>query len=217
MAEPAEGPGSAPDGAFLQEPPPLWRPAFHLAFLPRVIAFRIAQWRRERHVRRHVLIEIPLLIFGCLLLAVLGLPAAARGSIGGWLSTLAGLGGLLGLMGWSIVGEYRARRREGYRYDYAVFMPSVFFCCALLGLSAGLIAGGVIYDAPAMGYLWAGPGLVAGYLAGIFAARWVHALGFMAEWFVYLAILGLIFLPFEDLMVIAIFASKGGNGVWTGR
>lgn len=87
----------------------------------------------------------------------------------------------------------------------------------LLSLSAGLITGGVIYNVSAMGYLWAGPGLVVGYLVGIFAARWVHALGFMGEWFVYLAILGLVFLPFEDLIVILIYASKSSDGVWTGR
>lgn len=197
------------DGAFLSQPPRFWSAAFHVAFLPRVIAIRIAQWRRQRGARRHVHIELPLVIFACLLLAVLGLPAAARGSLIGWMSLIAGLGGLLGLMGWSIVSEYRTRRREGYRYGYAVFMPSVFCCCLLLGFTAGLIAGGVIYDSPAMGLLWCGPGLVAGYLAGPFLARWVHALGFMGEWFVFLAILGLIFLPFEDAIVILIYASKG--------
>lgn len=39
----------------------------------------------------------------------------------------------------------------------------------------------------------------------------------MGEWFVYLAILGLVFLPIEDLMVILVFANKSGGGVWTGR
>lgn len=215
MSETAPEP--APDGAFLKAPPPFFSPAFHLSFLPRVIEFRIGQWRRSRGERRHVHIEIPLLIFGCLILMALGLPGAAKGSIAGWASTLVGGGALLALFGWSIVGEFRARRQEGYRYDYAVFMPSVFFFCVLAGFSAGLIAGGVISDIPSAGYLWAAPGLVVGYLAGLFAARWVHALGFMGEWFVYLAILGLIFLPIEDLLVIFIFASKSSPGVWTGR
>lgn len=199
---------SPQDGAFLAQPPRFWSAAFHLSFLPRVIAFRIAEWRRTRGARRHVHIELPLMIFGCLTLLVLGLPAAVRGSILGWASTLAGAGGFVALFTWSILGERRERQRQGYRYDYAVFMPSVFFCCLLLGLTAGLIAGGVIYS-PAMGYLWAVPGLVAGYLAGIYAARWVHALGFMGEWFVYLAMLGLIALPIEDMIVILIYASKG--------
>lgn len=193
---------------FLTQPPPFWSAAFHVSFLPQVIAFRIAQWRRERGARHHVHIEIPLLIFGCLLLMVLGLPAALHGSLLGWLSAALGAGALIALFAWSILGEYRARRREGYRYGYPVFMPSVFFCCLLLGLTAGLIAGGVIYS-PVMGYLWAVPGLVAGYLVGLYAARWVHALGFMGEWCVYLAILGLIFLPLEDAIVILIYASKG--------
>ncbi|HEV2332291.1 MAG TPA: hypothetical protein VGV16_03945 [Gammaproteobacteria bacterium] len=206
--KPAPGQQQPPDGSFLSTPPPFWSAAFHVSFLPRVIAWRIAQWRRERGARRHVHIEIPLLIFGCLLLVVLGAPAAAHGSIAGWGSAILGAGALVALMGWSMVGEYRTRRREGYRYDYAVFMPSVFFCCLLLGFTAGLIAGGTIYNDPSVGYLWCGPGLVVGYLAGLFAARWVHALGFMAEWFVYLAILGLVFLPIEDLIVILVYANK---------
>lgn len=196
------------EGAFLASPPSFFSPAFHVSFLPRVIALRIAQWRSQRNVRRHVHIELPLLIFGCLILVVLGLPAAIHGSVLGWGSTVLGAGALLALMGWSMVGEYRVRRREGYRYDYAVFMPSVFFCCLLLGFTAGLIAGGTIYNDPGVGYLWCAPGLVLGYIAGIFAARWVHALGFMGEWFVYLAILGLFFLPLEDLIVILIYANK---------
>ncbi|HEV2448131.1 MAG TPA: hypothetical protein VGS58_19505 [Candidatus Sulfopaludibacter sp.] len=207
MSETAPEP--APDGAFLKAPPPFFSLAFHVSFLPRVVAFRFGQWRRERNVRRHVHIEIPLLIFGCLILAALGLPAALKGSIAGWASTLIGAGALVALLVWSIVGEYRARREEGYRYDYAVFMPSVFCFFVLAGFTAGLIAGGLIHDSLAVGMLWAAPGLVIGYLAGLFAARWVHALGFLAEWFVYLAILGLIFLPIEDLMVIFIFAGKG--------
>ena len=217
MSEPSPSTQAAPDGAFLKAPPPFWSPAFHLSFLPRVIALRIGEWRRRRNERRHVHIEIPLVIFGCLILAVLGLPAAMKGSILGWAGVTVGAGGLLALMAWSIIGEARVRRKEGYRYDYVVFMPSVFFFLVLLGFSAGLIAGDVIYNDPATGYLWALPGLVLGYLVGLFAARWVHALGFMGEWFVYLAILGLIFLPFEDLMVLFIFASKSGDGVWTGR
>jgi hypothetical protein len=215
MSETTQGQQVAPDGAFLEAPPSFWSAAFHFSFLPRVIAFRIVQWRRSRNVRRHVLIEIPLVIFGCLFLMLLSASGAANGSILGWVGLILGAGALFALMSWSIVGEYRLRREEGYRYDYAVFMPSVFFCCVLLGLSTGLIAGGVIYNAPVMGYLWSVPGLVLGYVAGVFAARWVHALGFMADWFVYLAILGLIFLPIEDLIVILVFANKS-NGVWTG-
>jgi len=218
MSEPSPSNQAVTDASFLKAPPPFWSPAFHVRFLPRVIALRIAQWRRTRNERRHVMIEVPLAIFGCLILVVLGLPAAVKGSVLGWGSTLVGAGALLALMAWSVVGEWRARRQEGYRYDYAVFMPSVFCFCVLLGFSAGLIAGGIVYDSLTVGYLWAGAGLVLGYLAGIFAARWVHALGFMGEWFVYLAILGMVFLPFEDLIVIFIFASKsGGDGVWTGR
>lgn len=209
MAESATGQETAAAGAFLASPPAFFSLAFHASFLPRVIAFRIQQYRhRDKGARRHVHIEIPLLIFACLILIVLGLPAAAKGSVAGWVSTLIGAGAFLALMLWSIVGEYRARRQEGYRYGYAVFMPSVFCFCLVLGVSAGLIAGGVIYDSPDVGYLWAGPGLVLGYLAGIIVARWVHALGFMAEWFIYLAILGLILLPIEDLMVILIYAGK---------
>lgn len=217
MVEPTPSTQAAPDGAFLASPPSFFSPSFHLSFLPRVIGFRIEQWRRrDRNARRHVLVEIPLLIFGCLILGALGLPAAVKGSILGWACTLIGAGALLGLMTWSIVGEYRVRRQEGYRYDYAVFMPTVFFFCVVLGFSAGLMADGIVHNSSDMSYLWAGAGLVLGYLAGIFAARWVHALGFMGEWFVYLAILGLVFLPLEDLLMLYIYASKSGNGVWTG-
>lgn len=123
MSEPATGQQSAADGTFPASPPSFFSPAFHLSFLPRAIGFRIDQWRRERNVRRHVHIELPLAIFGCLILAALGLAAAAKGSILGWLCTLIGAGALLALMTWSIVVEFRVRRKEGYRYDYAVFMP----------------------------------------------------------------------------------------------
>jgi|GEM_PF-633092 len=199
----------ASEGAFLSLPPPFFSAAFHLRFLPRVIVYRLGRRRPPQQGFHHVHLEIPLVLFACILLMVFGLPPALQhGSIGGWLSATAGAAGLVSLIAWSISEEWRWRRQEGHRYGYAEFLPSVFFFCLLLGGSAGLIGGGTIADDPRMGYLWAGPGLVAGYLAGLFAARWVHGLGFIKTWFIYLAMLGLIFLPLEDLMVLYIYAGK---------
>jgi hypothetical protein len=199
----------APDGAFLGLPPPFFSAAYHFRFLPRVIVYRLGERRRQHGFGVHAHVELPLAIFVCILLVVFGLPAALQhGSVGGWVSTLAGAGTLLALLSWSIVGEWRWRRREGYRYGYAEFMPSVFFFCLLLGGSLGLIIGGIFADDLRMGYLWAGPGLVAGYFAGLFAARWVHALGVMKTWFIYLALLGIVFLLLEDVLVLFIFANK---------
>jgi hypothetical protein len=213
MSEVTASAPDAPDGAFLGLPPPVFSAAFHFSFLPRVIVYRLGERRRRSHgFGSHVHVEIPLAIFACILLVVFGLPAALQhGSVGGWVSAAAGACGLVSLLGWSIIGEWSWRRREGYRYGYAEFMPSVFFFCLLLGGSLGLIGGGSFGDDPLMGYLWTGPGLVAGYLAGLFAARWVHALGFIKTWFIYLALLGLVFLIFEDVLMLFLYAGKPGG------
>ena len=210
MSEVSASAPDAPDGAFLGLPPPFFSAAYHFRFLPRVIVYRLGERRRQSHgFGVHAHIEIPLAIFACILLVVFGLPPALQhGSLGGWLSTVVGAGALVALIGWSIAGEWRWRRQENYRYGYAEFMPSVFFFCLLLGASLGLVLGGSLGNDPWMGYLWAGPGLVAGYLAGLFAARWVHALGFMKTWFIYLALLGLVFLIFEDILVLFLYADK---------
>ena len=211
MSEVTAATPEAPDGAFLSVPPPFFSAAFHFRFLPRVIVYRLGERRRQSHgFGFHAHVEIPLAIFACILLVAFGLPPALQhGSVGGWVSTVVGAGALVSLLGWSIVGEWRWRRQEGYRYGYAEFMPSVFFFCLLLGGSLGLIVGGSVANDPRMGYLWAGPGLVAGYLTGLIAARWVHALGFMKTWFIYLALLGLVFLLFEDVLVLLLYADKG--------
>lgn len=214
MAETIPSGPDATSGAFLGAPPPFFSAAYHFRFLPRVIAYRVGQYRRRERSQgfgAHVQLEIPLVIFVCLILVALGLPPALQhGSIGGWVSAVIGAGALVALLGWSISGEWRWRREEGHRYGYAEFMPSVFFFCVLAGGSAGLIGGGVITDDPRMGYLWAVTGLVAGYCAGPYAARWVHALGVVKTWFIYLAVLGLILLPLEDAIVLLVYANKSG-------
>ena len=208
--------GESDAGAFLAAPPRFLSSAYHLRFLPRVIAWRLRRRRVQPQGFQHVQMEVPLVLFVCVLLVVFGLPSALQGgSIGGWISTVLGAGGPVALITWSAVEEWRWRRQQGHRYGYAEFMPSVFFFCILGGASAGLIAG-ALTDAPIMGYVWAGAGLILGYLAGPFAARWVHALGFMKIWFIYLAVLGLILLPLEDLVVLWIYSAKSGNGVWMG-
>ena len=204
MAETRESGLDDPGGAFLGTPPPFFSLAYHCHFLPRVIAWRLSEPRREPAGFRHVQLEIPIVIGACVLLMLFG----AQGSPFGWVCAAIGAAGLVALIGWSIVGESRWRRETGHRYGYAEFVLSVFFFCVLAGLSAGLIAGGVITNDPVMGYLWAPPGLVLGYLVAPFAARWIHGLGFIKVWFIYLAVLGLVLLPLEDLMVLFIYASK---------
>ena len=204
MAEARESGLGEPGGAFLEAPPPFFSFAFHFQFLPRVIAWRLSEPRGRPHGFRHVQLEIPIVIGACLLLMLFG----AQGSFIGWICAAVGGAGLAALIGWSVVGESRWRREEGQSYGYAEFVPSVFFFCAVAGGSAGLIAGGVITDDPMMGYLWALPGVVLGYLIGPFAARWVHGLGFIKIWFIYLAVLGLVLLPLEDLLVLYIYSSK---------
>lgn len=211
----SQAPDQGLDASFLAEPPRFFSLAFHFSFLPRVIAFRIAQYRRNRNMRRHVYMEIPLIIFACGTLIVLGLPSAIdHHAIPGIASSVLGAGGLITLIVWSVYSEYRNRKQQGYRYDYAVFMPTVFFFCLLLGGWVGLLGYTIAYNASGNWYLWAAPGLLCGYVAGIFAARWIHVLGFMAQWFIYLAILGLVFLPIEYVLMLWIFASK--HRVWNG-
>ena len=199
-------------GAFLDTPPPFFSAEYHLRFLPRVVGYRLRQYRERSRAggfRSHVQVEMPLLVVACVLLAIIGLPSAMQhGSIGGWISALLGIGGLVALMAWSIVGEWHWRRKEGHRYGYAEFMPSVFFFCLMTGGSVGLIAGGILSDRPLIGALWALPGLLVGYLVGPSAARWVHALGFMKAWFIYLTLILLVLLPLEDLLVLLIYAGR---------
>lgn len=204
MAEARESAPGEPGSAFLEAPPPFFSSAYHLNFLPRVIAWRLSEPRRQPPGFRHVQLEVPIVIAACLLLMLFG----AQGSIFGWICAAVGAAGLVALIAWSVAGESRWRREEGHAYGYAEFVPSVFFFCVVAGASAGLIGGGVITDDPRMGYLWALPGLLLGYLAAPFAARWVHGLGFIKVWFIYLAVLGLVLLPFEDLLVLYIYGSK---------
>src|SRR5690349_22505721 len=83
-----------PSGVFLAVSPPFFSAAYHLRFLPRVIVYRLHQYRqrsRGQGFGSHVQMELPLVFFACLLLLLLGLPPALQhGSIGGWLSAMIG-------------------------------------------------------------------------------------------------------------------------------
>ena len=87
----------------------------------------------------------------------------------------------------AVIYEYRCRVGSGYTYTYESFAPSIFIFFVLLGLTGGIVTVGLVYESLTLATLGALAGFAAGYVAGIFAGLWIHGLGFMAVWFIYLA------------------------------
>lgn len=175
--------------------------------MPEVLFYRYRQYRdRDRNAREHVLIELPLIIAVCAVLAAVGFPSAVKGSIAGIIMLVIGTGGIVALVAGAIITEYIRRVKEGRKYTYADFVPSIFFFCLMMGFTAGLLTGDNIYKSRQIALISGLAGLFAGYIAGIFAGRWIHCLGFMAIWFVYFANLAaLLMLVVDGIMVFLVF------------
>lgn len=191
----------------LSSPPRFFSTAFHFSFMPEVLFYRYRQYRdRDRNAREHVLIELPLIIAVCAVLAAVGFPSAVKGSIAGIIMLVIGAGGIVALVAGAVISEYLRRVKEGRKYTYANFVPSIFIFCLMLGFTAGLLTGDNIYKSRQIALISGLAGLFAGYIAGIFAGRWIHCLGFMAIWFVYLANLAaLLMLVVDGIMVFLVF------------
>ncbi|MBI5887236.1 MAG: hypothetical protein HZB82_00800 [Deltaproteobacteria bacterium] len=171
--------------------------------MPKVFLYRYRQYRnRDRNAREHFLIEVPLIIVVCAVLAAAGFPSAVKGSVVGIIISVAGAGGIVALVVGAVISEYLRRVEQGRKYTYADFVPSIFVFCLVLGFSAGLLTGGVIYKSRQIALIFGLAGLLAGYAAGIFAGRWIHCLGFMAIWFIYLANLATLLMLIDDGITI---------------
>jgi hypothetical protein len=202
-------PADTAAGSPLVQPPSVFSPAFHYRFLPHLLAYCYRRNQARKGQREHVYIEIPIFIALCVFLLMLGLPSAVQShAVAGIVLAALGGGGIVALIAWAVSVEYRSRKKEGYRYGYDVFLLSVFGFCVNLGLSTGLMIGGIGYE-----NLWACllgglAGLVTGYILGLYAGRWAHAFGFMTPWLVFLSSLGCVLLPIEDLIVVLVVVYK---------
>lgn len=190
------------------QPPPFLSPAFHLHFFPKVLRDRYRHYRsRDKGGRQHVLFEIPLVIAACIAVGIIGLPSAVKGSIVGLMMVSAGSLGLIALAAGGLISEYRVRASEGYCYTYDHFVPSAFIFFVILGLSAGVVMGALVYASLALGLAGTLAGVCVGYLVGIFAGLWVHALGFMAIWFIYFANAASAFMIVFDFIVLLLMTT----------
>lgn len=184
-------------------PPRFLSPAFHLDFFPKVLVYRYRHYKsRDRNKKDHVLFEIPLMIAACGVTAAVGFPRALVGSFAGIVISAVGSLGLIAMVAGAVVSEYRCRVRSRYTYAYESFSPSIFIFFVMMGLTGGILTGGVLYESLTVAVLGALAGFLAGYVAGIFAGLWIYGLGFMAVWFIYLANVVSAFMLVENCIVV---------------
>lgn len=169
MNEPAPSPPAA-----LPAAPAPWTPAFHLRFVPALIAHRLRPPPPQGGFAPHFDLVVPVAtVFAFVLLAV-GIDGLEQGStvIGGGLALLGG-GGLLALVVVGIV-ESRGTPRTWERFSLPLFAFSIF-----TGLAAGTFLqrlAGVDWPPTAAAASIAG-GALAGYLVGLLLGYWWQALG----------------------------------------
>ena len=192
----------------MEGPPSFFSIDFHLRFLPGVIRRRLFP-PKETGTRFGPGPDFLILVGGCALLLVFGLPGALgpEPTVVGVLLSLLGGGGLLAL---AVAG---VRSVWGIPPSYEQFAVGVFFFCVAAGASAGLfysalfVARPVVWMALAESHagehlLWALAGAVPGYLLGIPAGLWTQRLGLLATVPAVLAWPGIIGLLVTDVVVL---------------
>ena len=148
---------------------------FHTRFFPGLLRHRLRRkGRKQEGTSFTSTLEMMIVLAVCLILSIIGLPSAlTRGSIVGWVLTLAGVGGIVLLVILS------AASHRGARATYDDFLMGVFFFFVSLGVFIGIPVGMESHS------FWLGfaaglAGLCAGYVLGIFAGLGLQHLGWIA-------------------------------------
>ncbi len=148
---------------------------FHTRFFPRLLRDRLRRKKREgRGTTFTSTMEMIVTFAVCLILAVIGIPLAwTQGSVVGWILSIAGVGGIVGLVILSVGGQW------GDRPTYDNFLTGVFLFFVSLGVFIGIPIGMDRHS------FWFGvsaslAGLLGGYVLGIFAGYRLQHLGWVA-------------------------------------
>jgi hypothetical protein len=155
-------------------PPKFLSLDFHTRFFPEVLRNRFPRKTRETQGTTFTSTTEMFITFAvCLILAIIGIPSAAQGSVVGWILSIVGVGGLAVLVIRSVGGQW------GERPTYDDFLIGVFFFFVSLGIFAGVPAGMESHSFR-IGVSASLAGLVGGYALGIFAGLQLQRLGWLA-------------------------------------
>jgi hypothetical protein len=156
-------------------PPRFFSREFHTEFFPRLLKDR---WRRKKREGQGTTFtsttEMIISLAVCVILAVIGIPLAwTQGSVFGWILSIVGVGGVVGLVILSVGSSL------GDRPTYDDFLVGIFLFFVSLGLFIGIPVGMDRHS------FWLGlsaslAGLAGGYALGIVAGLRVQHLGWMA-------------------------------------
>jgi hypothetical protein len=168
-----------------QKIPPFLSLEFHKVFFLRLLRHRLSrQQDRDRGVTFTSTMEMMIILALCVVLAVVGLPAAVgQGSLIGWIIAGIGFAGILSLMVLSITANL------GNPPSFHYFLTGTFVFFVAIGTFIGIPTGMSTHN------VWLGiavsfGGLAAGYVVGIGAGLWFQYLGWIAGIINMLAILG---------------------------
>ncbi len=169
--------------------------AFHTAFFPGLLRRRLRRHEEPHRFGGDVPIEYRIALFVCVLTAIFSLPAAGRGSVAGGVIGGLGVVGFLALC----LGSLRAGMEHGPTWER--FLPAVFFFFVVLGLTTGLLLGG-LYHSRVLSLLAGAAGALLGYGAGITAGLWIQRLGWIAAFFDAAAIWAIVGMFAVDVFVL---------------
>lgn len=173
--------------------PSFFAPDFHTKFFPRLLRYRLRRRETPRPFGAPIEYHVVVVVAG--VAAVLGLPAAARGSLAG--GVFGGMGAAVLLL----LGMMSLRSSLKFRPGWQEFLPAVFFFFVMLGLTAGLYWAS-LHHSRWLGLLASATGILAGYVAGIVAGLWIPYLGLIAALFDGLATLAVVGMLVLDVLLI---------------
>ena len=156
-------------------PPRFFSLEFHTGFFPRLLRDRLRRKKSETPgITFTPTAEMIIGLAVCLILAVIGIPLAwTEGSIVGWILSIVGVGGIIGLVILSVGGQW------GEQPTYDNFLTGIFSFFVCLGLFIGIPVGMGRHS------FWFGvsaalAGLVGGYVIGIFVGFRFQHFGWLA-------------------------------------
>jgi len=180
-------------------PPKIFSREFHTEFFPRLLKDRLRRKKRGGQGTTFTsTTEMIISLAVCVVLAVIGIPSAwTQGSVFGWILSIAGIGGIVGLVILSVSGSW------GERPSYDDFLVGIFFFFVSLGLIMG-IAAGMDRHSFWLGLVASLAGLGGGYGLGILAGLRMQHLGWMAVILNMLAAFGAIILGATALFLLVV-------------
>lgn len=181
-------------------PPKFFSLDFHARFFPSVIMDRLNFKKSDgRGTTFTSTTEMFITLAVCVILAIIGLPSAANGSVLGWTLSVLGVGGTIVLLILSVIGN------QGERPSYNDFLIGVFLFFVVLGAFIGIPAGMETHSF-LLGLLVSLAGLAAGYVIGILGGIWLQYLGWIAVVINMIAGFGAIIMSGTVLIMLAALA-----------